>query len=149
LEKYCSKFTRQSSIPLYDSGENKNIEFYNENIDSISGTFNKSSGKVTGVSGTKKTAWSGIRFLLDYESAHTYVVNYTLKVTSGQLKTIGGHNRSFDTYMKITYGSNTYTITNDYYTFATPLTSGSTISVVAKYNKIVPSITDDSPQIFI
>jgi hypothetical protein len=87
--------------------------------------------------------------MLPYSAASTYILHYKLKVTSGSLITIGGHNRSFATYMEITHGNKTYKTSDDLYTFTSALPVNSEIEVVAKYNKIIPAITDYTPYIFI
>lgn len=147
LERYCSKYKRNGTIDLK---KDKSIALHLEG-DSNSITwsgFEKNGGKIK-FTGTKNTSYSGIKFDVDYHSANTYILSYKLKVTSGSLKYIGGHNHSFATYMLIKHNGNTYTTTSDRYEFNSALGANSVIEVVAKYNKIVPDTADGSPYIFI
>jgi hypothetical protein len=103
LDKYCSRFNKEvgniSVTPtLHYSGSGTNgIAF-------------------DGTTYTKNAEYSGIKLTIgdDYKNGETYKLSYTLTVTGGTLKNIGGHNWSFLTNFSVKgYG----TTKNSYYTF--------------------------------
>lgn len=146
LERYCSKYKRNGLIELV---QNSNIKLHQEGATDVTWSDFTSTDNKVSFNGTKSTSYSGYKFDIDYHAANTYIVSYKLKVVSGTLECIGGHNQSFSTYMQIKHSGVTYSTTSDLYTFEPGLEIGSEIEVIAKYNKIVPDTIDSSPYIFI
>ena len=146
LESYCKKYTTDGSIDLV---LDDNLQTYLGSEGGFELTeFSKDERGRIGFIGHKASAATGVKFNLDYQPVHTYVLEYELTVLEGELKSIGGKNDSFVSYMEIYHGDNIYKTTNKNYSFEYPVQPEGKIVVKAKYNKL-SNETDTLPYITI
>jgi hypothetical protein len=106
LERYCQKFVKHNQTQLNNSNFKVYVDGYNivaeERIPTVAITdYTIQDGSITGFEGYTGSHWDGYYVDIDYNSTYPYIVSYKLKVLEGKLKTIGGHNASFDTLMTI------------------------------------------------
>ena len=148
LERYCQRFRKiNNNIALTTD----NFLLHQEgSVSNISISDINDANNITYFKGTKAAKFSGYKIDINYNSAHTYILSYNLKITDGNLYSIGGHNASFYTNMIITQGEKELGRTSaDGYVFTEPLTANEEINITARYNFFSPTNEDNTPYIFI
>lgn len=94
LEQYCQKFKREETI----APDSEKIHLHHSGSgQTIYGYF---ADDYASFQGTKTSAYSGVKFVLNYDERDIYVVSYKLNIdfnSTNPLLTIGGHAHSFET----------------------------------------------------
>ena len=144
LDKYCKRYT-------VGSGYSGRISI---NTDTIKNYSLSSFGVNTnGFSGYRPAGeehkWSGAYINTSYTEKTVYTISYDLSIGTGTLRTIGGHNASFDTFMVVRDADGTKLGETRESIFTLPESwTGNKVSVYARYVYKTNNL-DSTKQIFI
>ena len=141
LDRYCQKFKRNEQ---FDFVQNENISLHRSSTEGdLTWEYTKQdNGKLNIGLYNKEYKYSGIKLTLPYYKKDLYTVSYTLKVISGKLYTIGGHNSHYKPLYYL-IDRKKYTDDTSYITLEKPGEIGEEFSVTIVYERRNSSDTDD------